>query len=415
MAGSEPQYEIVLLGATGYTGKVCAEHITSCLPTNLKWAVAGRSRDKLELLVDELKALNADRLQPGIEVATLSFEDLDRLAKTTRIVINTVGPYHLYSSPVVETCARNGTHYLDVTGESPWVLEMVEKYHDIAKKNGAIIIPEIGVESAPSDMLAWSLATLFKESLSLDTAEVICTLHEVESRPSGGSLATVLAIYDSYSLKEIGRATKPWAMSPIPGPRSRTPLSIFTKLFGVRHVPDLGILTSSIAGPSNRAIVHRTWGLLDRGRYYGPNFHYSEYLSVRNTLIGIIVHFTFIFGALALMLRPLRWLIRKLAYAPGEGRSKFHTQNEIFEYRAVATADENANPPRRAFARLRWDGGIYHLTGVFLAEAAMVILRDSKIVERTSGGGILTPAALGPLFIERLQQAGIILERGLMP
>ena len=71
MVGSEPQYEIVLLGATGYTGKVCAEHITSSLPTNLKWAVAGRSGEKLELLVDELKTLNQDRLQPGSEIPPL--------------------------------------------------------------------------------------------------------------------------------------------------------------------------------------------------------------------------------------------------------------------------------------------------------------------------------------------------------
>lgn len=345
----------------------------------------------------------------------MSIEDLDRLAKSSRILLNCVGPYHLYSSPVVETCARNGTHYLDVTGESPWVLEMIEKYHDIARKTGAIIIPEIGIESAPSDMLAWSLATLFKESLSLDTAEVICTLHEVESRPSGGTLATVLGIFDSYNLKDIGRATKPWAMSPIPGPPSWTPLSTFTKLFGVRQVPDLGILTTSIAGPSNRAIVHRTWGLLDRGTYYGPNFQYSEYLSVRNSLIGIIVHFTFILGVMTLYLRPLRWLIRKFVYAPGEGRPKSLTKNEIFEYRAVATADEKVNRPSRAFARLRWNGGIYHLTGVFLAEAAMVILLDSKIFERSNGGGVLTPAVLGPLFIERLQQAGVIFETGLIP
>lgn len=73
MAGNESRYDIVLLGATGYTGIICAEHITSSLPTNLRWAVAGRSREKLELLVDELKILNADRLQPGSDIPGLSF------------------------------------------------------------------------------------------------------------------------------------------------------------------------------------------------------------------------------------------------------------------------------------------------------------------------------------------------------
>ena len=322
-------------------------------------------------------------------------------------MLNTIGPYHLYSTPVVESCARNGTHYLDVTGESAWVLQMIEKYHNLASANGAIIIPEIGIESAPSDLLAWSLATYLRMNLSCDTAEVICTLYEVRSRPSGGTLATILSTLDSYSLREIGRASKPWALSPIPGPRSRSTVSLFTRLFGVRVVHGLGTMTTSIAGSANRAIVQRSWGLLDKGRYYGPNFQYSEYLSVRNTLIGIAVHFAFAFGSLLLLLRPIRWLVQRLVYAPGEGRSKIDTKKEVFEFRAIGTAaDEAGRPPRRAFARFRWDGGAYHLTGVFLAEAAMVILQDSKIVEKT-GGGVLTPAILGQPFIERLCEAGV--------
>ncbi|KAL8793736.1 MAG: hypothetical protein Q9195_003677 [Heterodermia aff. obscurata] len=341
-----------------------------------------------------------------IEIATLSNEDLDRLAKATRVMLNTIGPYHLYSTPIVESCARNGTHYLDVTGETAWVLQIIENYHNLASVNGAIIIPEIGLESAPSDLLAWSLATYLKRTLTCDTAEVVCTVHEVRSRPSGGTLATILSTLDAYSLKEIGRANKPWAMSPIPGPRSRSLEPLFTRLFGVRVVNGLGTMTTSIAGSSNRAIVQRSWGLLDKGKYYGPNFQYSEYLSVRNTLFGIAVHFAFALGSLLLLLRPIRWLMKRLVYAPGEGRSKIDTKEEVFEFRAIATADEAGRPQRRAFARFRWDGGAYYLTGVFLAEAAMVILQDSKIVEKT-GGGILTPATLGQPFIDRLCEAGV--------
>ena len=296
-----------------------------------------------------------------------------------------------------------------MTGEAVWVLQMIEKYHDLASVNGAIIIPQIGMESAPSDLLAWSLATYLRRTLSCDTAEVICTLYEVRSRPSGGTLATILSILDAYSLNDIGRANKPWAMSPIPGPRSQSPVSLFTRLFGVRLVNGLGTMTTSIGASTNRAIVQRSWGLLDKGRYYGPKFQYSEFLSVRNTLVGIVVHFAFVFGSLLLLLKPIRWLVKKLVYAPGQGRAKIHTKKEVLEFRAVATADEAERPPRRAFARFRWDGGIYHLTGVFLAEAAMVILQDSKIFEKT-GGGILTPAMLGQPFIERLCKAGVEFE-----
>ena len=314
---------------------------------------------------------------------------------------------------MVEACANNGTHYLDVTGESPWVLEMIEKFHETAKKAHAIIIPEIGIESAPSDMLAWSLATLIRKNFSLGTKEIIASLHRIKGAPSGGTLATVLTIFESYGLKGLARASRPWAMSPIPGPKPTDPTSLATRLFGVRRVPGLGVLTTSIAGPTNTAIVQRSWGLFDEGRYYGSKFQYKEYLTVRNVFVGVLMHFAFAFGAVALLLRPCRWLVRKLIYAPGEGASKENTKKDSVEWRAIATADEDSPNPRRAFGKFRYDGGGYYLTGLLLAEAAMVILRGDRTIERLSGG-VLTPATLGQPFVDRMQQAGIVLETELI-
>ncbi|KAI9824497.1 MAG: hypothetical protein M1819_000852 [Sarea resinae] len=114
MASGTREYDIVVFGATGYTGKLCAEHITTHLPTDLKWAVAGRSPSKLASLTQEILSLNPDRIQPGIEIAELRKEDLHALARKTRLIINTVGPYYKFGAPVVEACASNGTHHLDV-------------------------------------------------------------------------------------------------------------------------------------------------------------------------------------------------------------------------------------------------------------------------------------------------------------
>jgi short subunit dehydrogenase-like uncharacterized protein len=108
------EYDVVLLGATGYTGKLCAHHITIHLPTDLRWAVAGRNAAKLEALIGNLRELNRDRRQPDIEAVQLTSIELDALAKKTKVLLNTIGPYHLYSTPVVEACVTNGTHYLDV-------------------------------------------------------------------------------------------------------------------------------------------------------------------------------------------------------------------------------------------------------------------------------------------------------------
>jgi short subunit dehydrogenase-like uncharacterized protein len=136
-------YEIILLGATGYTGKYTAEAIAQHLPTDLRWAVSGRSESKLSSLVSEVKPLNPDRRAPDVLPCTLDSRELNALVVKTKVLINAVGPYHLYSEPIVRACAENGTHYIDCTGEVPWVKRMVEKYEDVAKRSGAIVCSSI--------------------------------------------------------------------------------------------------------------------------------------------------------------------------------------------------------------------------------------------------------------------------------
>lgn len=185
------------------------------------------------------------------------------------------------------------------------------------------------------------------------------------------------------------------------------------KLLGVRSVPDLGTLATSITAGPNVAIVYRSWGLLDRGDFYGQNFKYNEYMRVRNAFIGVALHCAITFGMLALAIRPVRWLLKKLVIAPGQGPTREAAAKDTLELRSVATADQDGPNPKRAFARMRWEGGIYYLTGVFLAEAAIVILRDDTTAKE-SGGGILTPAMLGQPFIDRLRKAGLKFETQLM-
>ena len=191
-------------------------------------------------------------------------------------------------------------------------------------------------------------------------------------------------------------------------------MSLLNTLFGVRSIPDLGTLTTSIAATTNRAIVQRSWGLLDGGNFYGQRFQYNEYLRVRNSFVGTALHYAFAFGALALAIPPFRWLVKRFVYAPGEGRSKDLTKNEVMEFQAIGIADQGVPSPARAFAKFKWEGGMYHLTGVLLAEAAILILRDETLAKRL-GGGLLTPAMLGQSFIDRLKDAGIIFEAKLIP
>ena len=113
MAGQSRQYDIVLLGASGYTGKYTAERLVQQAPTNLRWAVAGRSAAKLEAVIEGIKSINPDRTPPDIEVCGLDSKELSALASKATVIINAVGPYAVYGEPVVRACVQQGTHYLD--------------------------------------------------------------------------------------------------------------------------------------------------------------------------------------------------------------------------------------------------------------------------------------------------------------
>lgn len=263
--------------------------------------------------------LNADRLQPGIEVAQLEKNDLINLAKKTKVLVTTVGPYHQYGTVVVEACAEMGTHYLDTTGEVPWVHDMIQKYHDTAKKTGAIMISQNGIESAPPDLMCWKLVQQIREKTGAGTHEVIHSVYDMNAAPSGGTLATILGIFENYSVSELAKAQDPWYLCPIAPPTQSHSRPLLESITGVRTVSDLGTLTDSIQGVADVPIVHRSWGLFDGGKLYGDNFHMSAYTRSRNALTGFGFHIALKSALILLGLPPTRWLMKRFGYTPGEG------------------------------------------------------------------------------------------------
>ena len=131
-------------------------------------------------MVAECRELNPDREQPGIEICNLTDSDLTSLAKKTFILITTVGPYGKLGEHAFQACAQNGTHYLDVTGEVPFVAKMLKKYESAAKASGALMFPQIGIESAPADLITWSLASFIRSSFSSPTRDVTLSIHNLK-------------------------------------------------------------------------------------------------------------------------------------------------------------------------------------------------------------------------------------------
>ncbi|KAI1844718.1 hypothetical protein JX266_009174 [Neoarthrinium moseri] len=405
------QYDVVVFGATGYTGLMTAEHIAARFPTDTKWAVAGRSADKLQKVVSECKALNPDRIQPEIQVCNLDDADLLALAKKTCVLITTVGPYAQYGEHAFKACAQAGTHYVDCTGESVWTLEMINKYESTARETGAVLLPQSGIESAPSDLLTWSMAQLIQTELSAQTADAIVEVHELNAKPSGGTLATVLGLAESYSIKDIAASHKPYALSPVPNPHPTPAASLFSKLTGLYSVSNLGLLHTSITAGTNTSIVQRTWGLLKQEdsrqkQFYGPKFSYREFMKARNFLTGIAMHYALIVGgALLLFVPPFRALMRRLVFQPGQGPSKEDAAKEYIEFRGVANPDV-ADSKKQAFVKAWYSGSMYYLTATLLAQAAATLLEEDVGLK----GGVYTPACLGQGYIDRLNENGFKVE-----
>ncbi|KFY36988.1 hypothetical protein V495_07474 [Pseudogymnoascus sp. VKM F-4514 (FW-929)] len=404
---STRQYDIVLWGATGHTGEWTAKHIARSYPTDIRWAIAGRSRSKLEAVVESCVKINPGRVQPSIEICNLDEVELADLARKTTVLISTVGPFCVYGEPTLKACAENGTHYLDITGEIPWVLSMTQKYEKVAKTTGAVLISQSAVESLPSDLVAFAIVQRIHQELSTTTREIIFSVDDIKSTFSGGTLHSILEVIDNFSIAALRRMKKPFVHSPIPGPTAPSTQSVWTNLFGVRKHPDLGILTSYFGTTSDVPIVERSWGLIGNGKVYGSNFRFSEYARTRSVFCGLLVHFVMTFGAALLKLPLATSLMRKVIPPRGYGANEEQTKGHFAEYRAVGRPE--ADTTVRAHARVRYDGGLYEMSGLLVSQAALCLLKDD-VTAKKLGGGFMTPATLGQPLIDRLGNLGFKIE-----
>ncbi|CAI6334737.1 unnamed protein product [Periconia digitata] len=422
----EKQYELVLLGATGYTGLIVAEWITKQLPQDLKWAVAGRNAKKLQGVVDELAQIDPNRKLPDIESCEQEKDQLVKLAEKTKLIITTIGPYAQYGEPVLAACAETGTHYLDCTGEVPWIYDMVAKYHDTAKKNGAIIIPECGLDSVPADIMAFALTNYIRKTLNAPTANVVMSLYEGKSGISGGTTHSILGLFENFSPAHLGESMKPFSLSPVrpTAPSSPPKGSFFYRLFGLLNLPEIGgIQTTWLMASVDTCITHRSWGLYETSAKersqpqvaYGPRFRFDEYMRAKSLLFGLIVKFGLAFGGLLMLLPPSRWLLAPIirrTMPQGQGPSREAMKKDVMIYRAVGITDTEKK--EKVYGRLEIALGGYGITGLTLSAAADVILRGR--LEDTEagkiGGGILTPATLGEAFVAKLKEYGLKLEVG---
>ncbi len=395
----ERDFDLVLFGATGFTGRLVAEHVVRRRPA-LRLALAGRSRHKLERVRDDLAALDpAARDLPLVLADALEAASIGAVAARARVVCSTVGPFARYGRELARACAEQGTHYCDSTGETHFVRALIDAHHARAAQTGARLVPCCGFDSIPSDLGVFvvhqHLAARGKQ-----LAEAHYRVRRMKGGVSGGTAASVLALAEEAGDPAVRRVLgDPYALCP---GEPRGPDGGDSR--GPRRDADTGRFTAPfVMAAINTRIVRRSNALL--GYAYGRDFRYDEAVDVGPGPVGLARACAMTAGlgaALAVAaFGPGRGLLARALPAPGEGPSREARERGSFaiEIRAVATDGERV----RATVSGDLDPG-YGETAVMVGESALSLAED----DLPASGGVLTTASCqGAALVDRLRAAGM--------
>ena len=390
--------DVVLFGATGFVGKLTAEYLARAAPGEARIGLAGRSREKLERLRDELGARVTE--WPLIVADCTDGDALAELAARTTAVATTVGPYRRYGMALVQACAAAGTQYADLTGETLFMRETIERVDTSARASGARIVHSCGFDSIPSD-----IGVLVLHEAAGELMETTLVVRRLRGGVSGGTLAsmkgTVDAVKNDRSLARI--LADPYALSP---DRDNEPeLGDEADLRGAEHSAELGTwLGPFVMAPINTRVVRRANALQDWA--YGRRFRYREVMAFGSGFIGRVKALATGGGLAALTaglaLPPSRLILDRVLPAPGAGPSQELVRQGSF------VIDIHARTP----SGTRWvchvqaqgDPG-YGATSVMLGESALALALDGD--ELPDRAGVLTPATgIGLRLADRLRAAG---------
>jgi short subunit dehydrogenase-like uncharacterized protein len=395
--------DVVVYGATGFVGRLTAEYLVRSAPAGVRIGIAGRSADKLARLKEELG-------RDDLDVIVADSKDLDALtvmARRTKVVATTVGPYRQYGEALVEACASVGTHYCDLTGEVLFIRDIAERFHETAEKTGARIVTSCGFDSIPSDLGV----LLLHEAAGEDLEETTFVVKSMKGGASGGTIASAKGQVDEMksSREQRRAASDPYALSP---DRSAEPdLGNESDLRGAEHLDDLGVWVGPfIMAGINTRVVRRSNAL--QGHAYGRRFRYREVMSFGSGVAGRAKALGFAAGMGGLMaglvLPPSRMVLDRVLPKTGEGPDEDARRNGFFKIEIHGRGASG----RKYVARIAAQGDPgYAATAVMLGESALCLARDEEHLPPRAG--VLTPAtAMGIALVERLRAAGHTFEAG---
>ena len=406
-----PEFDLVLYGVSGFAGRLLAAHVARHAPPGLRVAVAGRSASRIEAIRDSLPP--PVRHWPTIVADATDVAAVDNLAKRARVVATTVGPYARYGGALVDACARNGTHYADLTGEVLFMRHSIEANEAAARASGARIVHACGFDSVPSDLGVWSLHD-HAQTAGAGTLERVTGLFTGGSGGfSGGTVDSMRVQFEDLERDPAGRTVvaDPHALDPgadngqrvvaTPGPPDR---------WDAHFDADLGYwLAPFVMAGVNTRVVRRSHALLAEGggtggAGYGPGFRYREAVGIPGRIAGAlpagaVAAATVGFGA-AMSVSALRPVLDRVLPTPGTGPSQRAMDRGWFRMRLIG--ETSSGRVLQADVGAHLDPG-YGATAVMLGESALALAADEGPVR----GGVSTPAvALGGALLRRLRQRG---------
>lgn len=379
---SSSKYDIVVYGATGFTGQLVAEYLAAHYrdDTQLKWAMAGRSLDKLKSVRE---AIGASADTPLIAADSGDVASLKAMIAQTRLVISTVGPYQLYGAELLAACAASGTDYVDLCGEPVWMRQMIDAQQANAQQSGARIVFSCGFDSLPFELGVFFCQEEAKKVFGAPAHRVKGRVRAMKGTFSGGTYASIKATFAAAAkdLSLVAMLKNPFVLTPgFEGPKQPPGNKpAFDEELNSWTAP---FVMSTI----NTRSIHRSNMLM--GFPYGRDFVYDEMVLTGAGEQGA--------ANAKLVMAANNKMAASDGPKPGEGPSKEERENGSYDLLFVALAPDG----RQVHAAVRGDRDPgYGSTSKMIAECAICLLRDAPEVP----AGIWTPgAAMGDRLIKRL-------------
>ena len=402
MGTERRNFDLILFGATSFVGQILTRRLVERYGTDgaLRWAIAGRDPAKLTRVAAETGAEVERLVADAADSAALA-----DLARSTKVIVSTVGPFAVHGSPLVAAAVAAGTDYCDSTGEPQWIRRMIDEHTTAAEVSGARLVPACGFDSVPSDLGVWHLQQLSMERFGEPCETVAMRVASLRGGASGGTMASMMNVMDEASSDPTLRGFLSDARGLNPVDLRTGPIS--AELRGPKHdnVSGQWVAPFVMAGV-NVKVVHRTNALL--GQRWGPNFTYDEAMSMGTGPLGAAKAGGLSAGLVAGMglaaIGPTRRVLsRYVLPKPGQGPSVQSQEKGSFDLRFFGTTRSGSTIRTRVTGDR--DPG-YAGTARMLAEAAGTLVETSP---DDLAGGFWTPAAaFGDRLVERLEaHAGI--------